>query len=74
MAKVLTVKTCGSCPYSPKDLGDNYDPAAELFCCGRCPNQGVLRMETGPYYRDKFAHPERTNYAKRQEQLAISAA
>lgn len=62
----MRVKTCTTCPYSPKDLGEHYDPNATEFCCGRCPQQGLLCMERGPYFRDPVVHFDRTNYAKRQ--------
>lgn len=61
----MQVKTCVTCPYNPRDLGEHYDAAAEQFLCTQCPNQGLLCLERGPYYRDTPVYPERTNYFKR---------
>jgi len=66
--RLLTVKTCVSCPYTPSDLGHTYDANSSEFCCGRCPSQGLLCMERSPFFRDdrKVLNFKNTNYAKRQ--------
>jgi hypothetical protein len=61
----MRVKTCIRCPYSPRDLGEHHASDAENFLCIQCPNQGLLCLERGPYYRETVVHPDRTNYAKR---------
>lgn len=61
----MKVRTCNDCPYTPEDLGHNYDPHADLLCCGRCPSQGLLHTATGPYFRDVVTQIKRTNYYKR---------
>lgn len=63
----MKVKTCSSCVYTPADLAPNYDPHADLFCCGRCPNQGLLDTAKGSYPREWIKHPERTLYYKRHQ-------
>lgn len=61
----MKVRTCGNCPYTPEDLGHNYDPNATLLCCGRCPDHGLLHTATGPYFREWVTQIKRTNYYKR---------
>lgn len=64
----MKVKTCNECPYTPEDLGHNYDPAADLYCCGRCPKQGMIHAESHVhYFREWIRHPKRTLWFKRQE-------
>lgn len=62
----MKAKICGEkCPYVPTDIGENYDPTAVLFVCGRCPESGLLHTATGPFYREHVIYPERTGYFKR---------
>ena len=67
------VKTCGDCPYTPEDLAHNYDPTADLFCCGRCPAQGLLHTAVGPFFREDVSQIKRTNYYKRGGHHASTA-
>lgn len=62
----MRVKTCTSCPYTPQDLAHNYDPHANLFCCGRCPEQGLMDTAQGSYPREWVRHPQRTLFFKRR--------
>jgi hypothetical protein len=56
MREKYTVKLCLSCPYTQEDLADAgedlYDPDAEEFCCGQCPESPVYKPPGVTYPRD----------------------
>ena len=39
----MRVKLCATCPYTPRDLADHYDPAAALHLCATCDVEHDLR-------------------------------
>ena len=39
----MRVKLCATCPYTPRDLEDHYDPAAALHLCATCDVEYELR-------------------------------
>jgi hypothetical protein len=39
----MRVKLCATCPYTPRDLADHYDPAAALHLCATCDVECGLR-------------------------------
>src|SRR5215475_11119090 len=39
----MRVKLCATCPYTPRDLADHYDPAAALHLCATCDVEYELR-------------------------------
>jgi hypothetical protein len=39
----MRVKLCATCPYTPRDLADHYDPAATLHLCAGCDVECDLR-------------------------------
>ena len=39
----MRVKLCATCPYTPRDLADHYDPAAALHLCATCDFECGLR-------------------------------
>lgn len=46
--EAFKVKLCPQCPYTPADLekecGESlYDPSAEDYCCGQCPEAPMYR-------------------------------
>lgn len=41
----MHVKLCSNCPYTMSDLADVYNPSAKEYCCGTCPQQGLLTTE-----------------------------
>lgn len=62
----MKVKTCHHCSYTPEDLGNNYDPNAKEWCCGRC-SEGAMIDFGGPYYRETVIYPEKTLHNKRRK-------
>jgi len=41
----MKVKLCGNCPYAVGDIADLYDSLAVKFCCGDCPQQGLMTTD-----------------------------
>lgn len=44
----MRVKLCATCPYTPRDLANHYDPAAALHLCVACDRRETRRRRTCP--------------------------
>ncbi len=50
----MKVKLCGNCAYAVGDIADLYDSLAVKFCCGDCPQQGLMTTDER-FPRDNWA-------------------